>query len=434
MSKTAKIFKFVGLSIAIVIYIVILLACILAITMKVYIDKNGLGIDNIEITYTSKMFESDGTERYPLEIVYYKNEDGTGVEAFEFCINSFSDYQFGALKGQGCQFVNENKIEGGLSNIKKWLRYDYTRQSSLSWVSMSEQELASGADGSQFYFDIDGQAYQFRLEGVSGVSYIQNSGATASKVIDNFVNPITAIKNIAGLFTGQNIFSDDRWVSYDTITHYFSLDDFYYEIANSLTVSNVGEGEYSMSLVEMTKYFNIYKVSENGTVSKTNSNADFKDIYFDVNVKVFSDGLKYSDDSVFGIIAEDSDWTLTDIPQDIKDYSLCSEVITLYANSFDFYDYKDVNAVGITLKDSVSNEIKNKKIYSVNIFLDFTSDYLVAVCDRDLILLDNFMKEIEVNSLIIKFDKRRTIYAYENLSIYNFQNVSNAIVRYLNRG
>ena len=426
--KKKKIFKGIGIVIVVLLYVFLLLISIVAIVADVYITKNSLGIENIDITYTSKMYEEDGTERYPLEVVYYKNEDGRGVEAFEFCINSFSDYNFQALKGQGCQFINEEKMEGGLENIEEWSRYDYTRQSGLAWASMSEQELESGANGSQFYFNIDDQAYQFRLEGISGVSYVTNAGATASKVIDNFVNPITALKNIGSLFTGGNIFSNDKWVSYDTVKHYFTLDDFYYEIANSLTVSNVSSGEYSMSLVEMTRFFNIYKISDNGTVSESNSNADFADLYFDVNVKVMSSGLVRSEDSSFGIVGEDSDWTLVEEAKEFEDFVSYEQSTIIFADSFDFYDYPALNAVAISLKESVKESLTDANYNYTHVLIDFTSDYLSEFSDKNLLLLDDFMINVPFNGLYIKFnDASLKLYTYLNeseLQHISFVNVS----------
>lgn len=391
--------------VGIILYAVIFLITLTVNIVWIYLQRNPLDeIVTAEVNYVSKMTDEDGEERYFLEINYWQNNDERGVEAFEFCMNAYTDYQFGAIKGQGIQFINNTKY-AGLNNVKNWNKYYYSRQESLAWSAMTSEEIQSGADGTKFYVNLSGQPYLCVLDGVKGVDYVINSANTATKFLENVFNPITALANIVS----GKYFAEDTWIAKDEIKNYFTLDDYYFDIATNLTKSNVGAGSYSMSLVEMTKYFNFYKVDANGVVSNEACNADFYSSFFEVKVNVYSSGLRGAADSSYGMVAKDAKWSISGLEHLQNEYAGRDQMVTYYASDFVFYKYNNINAICPVLK--TSNKVDTS--YSAAICIDFSDNYLRNnTSTQNLLILDNLLGDISVSQIELKFYSDSDVYVY----------------------
>lgn len=365
-----------GEMVAITITTVIL--CILAslglvlIAAWAVVSLSDLGPENTAQAYVSTVTTATGEERHFMELEYWENADGKGKEVFEFAFNGYTDFKQQAVLGKGVQYVANDA--GGLASILTggWSQifYDYDEQNSSGWVSLEGEQIGIG-DG--MFISIGDDTYQLRMEGKWYES----------------VETFNLIKSVGSVF--RNLFTDidgfsrrESWYDTKVIEHSYTMQDFYNDLIRSMMQNTTGYGSTVCNLVDLAKYFNLYKLDENNNPVLVTDATD-NSIFFSIKVTKHYEGLRRAAESNFGMLLGDPSFTTVDSDNYYNDYSSTAVLPTLTGSDFDYYELGTGGYIAF-VKQSVVDELKIAGVEEVAVDINCNDSFFIG--DTDLVAIE----------------------------------------------
>lgn len=328
-----------------------------------------LGPENTAQAYVSTVTTADGSERYFMELEYWENADGKGKEVFEFTFNGYTDWQQQAVLGKGVQYV-ANEGASGLPSILSggnWSQvyYDYDERYNTAWASLEGEEVDFG-DG--LYVGIGDETYMLKMEG-------------------KWYEPVETFnltKSIGSVF--RNLFTDwdgfsrrESWYDTKIIEHSYTMQDFYADILNSMVQNTTGYGSMVCNLVDLAKYFNLYKLDESNNPVLVTDATD-NSIFFAVKVTRHFEGFRRAGDSNFGMLLGDRYFTTVDSDNYFNDYSDTEVLPTLTGRDFDYYTIGTGGYIAF-VKQSVVDELTAAGVTEVAVDINANDSYFIGNTD-----------------------------------------------------
>lgn len=401
MTDTKKnIFKGVGVFLATVFVFV----CACAIAFWFYLRQHPeLLPQTAIISYVGSITDNDGEERSFIEIQHFEDESGNGVEMYELILTGYTDFEKSGVISKGVQFVETEGANDGLTNFKK---YYYDRQKDLSWQSVEVLDRDT-----LLWVEIAGEMYAVSLDG-------KKSGTYEEYTVGSVLN------GIGGWFRSWFTKEDVKFTETKTWTTYKDLDDMFIEMCSKLSTSNVKQGSYTMSLVDLANFFKLQRYDEDKKSLVSCDKQTFQSEYFKTKVNVYTDGVKVATQSYFDIIANDNEWVSESINAEKEDYSKVEVYPTLLASDFDWNFYKSYtlassNGINVTLQNVFIPTIKEEVLTSLK--AEKTS--AVKIDFQNLEYFSEEIKGINGEVCLLLFEKD-----FEDIEIYSISKIHNVNV------
>lgn len=347
-------------------------------------------------------------ETFFIDINYYSNRAGNGEEVFELKFNYYTDtripdkqedgsYGTKYMYSTGIQLINGIKTKSiqkdGIGAIFSGKMHEYytitngycydTEMGGNSFGSLNRQTLL---DQDKWIFDIDGQ-----------LCLIQTKGD-----VNSFMN---------------------LWIQHilDINTSYFIM-----SLYNTVKSLEVGENIFELNLSE---YFFVTLQNEDGSFN-TKPTDDVNFLYTNIHVNVSDQGMIRSNQSMFGIVEDDADWSL---------YGTSSDSYWQVRTEYDLYfnDFSVVYEEGcyyLKIKNVCLEYLKPFNYIDITINLDLDNIYIsgvkINVSGFDKTTYDNIeIYKLKLNSTeeqdFIVQDKNIIVEADDTINII-YPEVSNA--------
>lgn len=305
-------------------------------------------------------------EKTVMEVKVMSNEINNGEPMVEFLINSYTDTSRSALIGIGFQLVGDDL-------------YYYNRTNSGSFMQVTDFNQKEDV----FLIDIEDQLIALRLDGTYEVEQIDG----------------WKIVRTIGFLGLNTLFEGDNYVK--TVSHNYTIKDFMEAIRDTVVSNSNGTGEGTLSLVDVSAYFNLYDATTNEQIKNESlGQYGLQRSYFNVEYSYSKAGVNWAKQSLFGSVAGDGDYNNSTIDPN-KDYWQATSRVELTFDNFekrtsalDGKDYLYLTPETIS-KMNLNTAIE---IY-ININLDGTN-----VGGFDYYALSNLknIKEIKITSSVEK--------------------------------
>ena len=321
-------------------------------------------VDQIKLYENGEVVE----EKSVVEVRYYSNDNGTGLEMLEIKFNEYFDPTKEMYYSQGIQFVTNTTTDtlspGWAINLKKtpmpsifgkvnwWGSYDKLENGTIHsyasadnfYSTLNDATLLGGKDSflielgdDTFLMEFPGE--ETKLEGAVKAAEVGNGLVTAYAYNDVYLFAKTIYERIQSLANGTNGYS-----VFD-LSYMF---DFKYEKNGA------------------------YLDETDRDTSKVDSRV--KD-YYVIKVEIFEDGAKQSSDSMFNNIKGSANFTLDG--EYVEDgYFVGRSTLNISEANFDRVIVSD-NKIALKLKPNFIHETKSYKDnieLSINIDLDSLSE------------------------------------------------------------
>lgn len=362
----------------------VMLALLGVIFTLVYVitilQDNGL-YNNSTSTYASSVTDpKTGEELSPLVVRYYENYNNLGKEVVEFKIRSYSDSNKQALYERGYQLVIDEE------NGNELWYYDTVYGMSFPSGHPYDETTQEGQAKEFYYIDIDDELYALRLDGYSTTYKTYTDGWKVARTIG---------------FLGLNLlFEDTNYEKTETIIHYYTMEELLLKMKDIVKGSSYGSGEYTMPLIDLGEFLHIYDVADDGTVAdEALGNGTLINSYFAMDVKYDRRGLSYAGQSMFGSVANDSNYNVTGIDFDVN-YWTSRAVYNISQNDFDKRYSELNNGYYFSLSSDLINELKHYENLDIYITFDLSAFDKITVLGFDYYALNG----INIENIIITSD------------------------------
>lgn len=331
--------KFIDATITLNTLVLFLLAVVGVFSCSVwgYLKANPVaGPDTSVVTYANTITDELGEEHYLMELDYWDNSKGNGIEVAEFSFNAYSGTDCTTVLKKGVQFNNLSNKQGldslvdylSFSHLQEtaWNRTYYDKDGGASWQSVDGIKT-----GVPMYITMDNtngepELFEFILNGTF---------TTYTKQFNFGKSFVNAFRGLAG---NVNYSDQNTWYDYLPETHEYTMNDFLETMFTCLTKNNIKYGTNVLSLVDLAKFFEIKKFNTQTEQWDTFTDGhDTQKSYFSVKVNLHEDGLQRASDSVYGMYATQSDFTLIDTDNYYEDYTSVKVTQILGAKDFDYY-------------------------------------------------------------------------------------------------
>lgn len=375
--------------IGVIVSAVLFFAMIAIIACWVYVRKHPECLPTTaSVSYVNDVVDENGNKMSFIEVEYWKNKNNTGTEVFEFILNGNTDWENQKVLTKGVQFVAKDGANDGLKGFKK---YCYDKQDGVAWKSVSELDrdtvLFNKLGDDYFAIQLDGSQTYYE-EKVTFNSFMKGVGRIL----------VPSMWNKGVKFT-------------ESVKHttYEDLNKMFVTMAQNLSTANVKNGEYKMSLVDLSDYFKLTKYNAQKKQFEDCELQTWNIDYFTCTVRVHEDGLKMASESRFGEVADDNTY-ISDSYQS-ESYGTVLAIPTLSVDDFtwEYYDsfrlqlkrdnyvvreYKDVLVP--TIKESVLTELLSKGVEEVriNFYMPLLDGYVLHPNTKTVIIFSDFITKV----------------------------------------
>lgn len=297
-----------------------------------------------------------------MEVNVLSNEANNGLPMVEFLINSYTDTSKSAVIGIGFQLVGDDL-------------YYYTKTNSGNFQSVTDFDQ----ENSIFLIDINEQLFALKLDGTYEVT-----------VTDGW----KIVRTIGTL--GLNMF----WEGTDfekKETRSYTIKEFMEAIRDTVVSNSNGTGEGTLSLVDVSQYFNLYDATTNEQISNEElGKYGLTRSYFDVEYSYSKAGVNWAEQSLFDSVAGDSDYNTSSVDAN-KDYwqavsrvELTEEDFARRTSALNKMDY-------LYLTSDTIDKMNINTAVEVYISIKLDGDYIAGFDYYALTNLKN-IKSIEITS------------------------------------
>lgn len=227
-------------------------------------------------------------EVFFMEINYYSNENGNGQEVFEIKFNYYTDTRIPEQDEDGT-FDSKYMYSTG-AQFLGGIQYTYKEDTSL-------KELFS--DTAYHYYTLKNGYYYDTEMGGTSFSSLKNQS-----IIDQSSWLYDINGQLCKIWTrGNKKIDKTLWIN-----HYLEIDTSYFILALYNTIQSLDEGENVFAL-NLSEYFFVTLQDSDGTFG-TKPTDDENYLYANIKVNINKNGMINANQSLFGIVEEDADWSL----------------------------------------------------------------------------------------------------------------------------
>lgn len=360
----------------------IICAGLLVWLMYYYLFLNGQ--ITISTAYLDKASYSDETKFF-MEINYYSNEKGNGEEVFEIKLNYYTDTRIPEIEEDG-QYGTKYMYSTGAQFIGG---VEYSWNKGVSFLN-----LFSGKQDHKYTL-LDGYYYDTEMGGTSFTSLKNEKLVDQDKWIYDINGELCLIQPIK--LNHDVVDYWDLWVA-----HVTNRDISYFILQIYNTVKSLDEGENIFAL-NLSEYFFVTLQNENGSFDSEPTD-DVNYLYSNIKVNVNSNGMISSDQSIFGIVEENSNWSL--YGENSENYWQVKVEQNLTANDFNVI-FKD-GAYYLKMKTECEEYLKTFNYLNLIITLDL-DNIQVATVNVDVLGFDESLyNAFDVYKLILNSTTERT--------------------------
>ncbi len=388
------------------------------ITIGVNNIDNQVGLDIQEVLKSEDLTEEEKDElkdRYFLEVNYYSNDKGNGIQLQELRMNYFTSYRLTSAdyRSTGMQYLGDYKglpLDTWDGNSEVKFGNPFGNNDRYYGTSDTAVGIANNyVDKSFNYYD--------STNGINfnGVTNENGSIATELKRTTNF---IVKIDNRAFAVTLDKYFDKDvgdvrnifgiGWKVGDTYNrYYYTYGSLFQSCMQAVKTNSAGYGDYYIT-VDLSSLFSIKEYDYDTKKFKTDDVTDIIKTYSVLKFHYDENGARNSTQSMFGIIDNNSKY---DISEDKIDTSYWQERMTYNLDVTSKLRGEDIFAYRYSeVYDGyfVSLTMDAKKLFAaiprakVNITLDLNAPYLTEK-EINIVGLDyNAFENLELDTLTIR--------------------------------
>lgn len=368
--------KFINFSLIVLAFLGVIFTLVYALTI---LQDSGL-YNNSTSTYASSVTDPiTGEKLSPLAVSYFENYNNLGKEVVEFKIRAYSDSNKQALYERGYQLIIDEENGNDL-----WY-YDTVYGTSFPSGHPYDETTQEGQAKEFYYIDIDDELVALKLDGYSTTYKTKTNGWKI-------------FRTIATLGTNL-IFEDTNYEKTEVETHYYTMEELLLGMKDIVKGSSYGSGEYTMPLIDLGEFLHIYEVN-NGTVAdEPIGSGTLINSYFAVDIKYDRRGLSYAGQSMFGSVANDSNYNVTGIDFDVN-YWTSHSIYNISQNDFEMRYSELNNGYYFSLSSDLINELKNYDNLDIYINFDLSVFDDISILGFDYYALNG----IKVANLTITSD------------------------------
>lgn len=368
--------KFINFSLIVLAFLGVIFTLVYALTI---LQDSGL-YNNSTSTYASSVTDPiTGEKLSPLAVSYFENYNNLGKEVVEFKIRAYSDSNKQALYERGYQLIIDEENGNDL-----WY-YDTVYGTSFPSGHPYDETTQEGQAKEFYYIDIDDELVALKLDGFSTTYKTKTNGWKI-------------FRTIATLGTNL-IFEDTNYKKTEVETHYYTMEELLLGMKDIVKGSSYGSGEYTMPLIDLGEFLHIYEVN-NGTIAdEPIGSGTLINSYFAVDIKYDRRGLSYAGQSMFGSVANDSNYNVTGIDFDVN-YWTSHSIYNISQNDFEMRYSELNNGYYFSLSSDLINELKNYDNLDIYINFDLSVFDDISILGFDYYALNG----IKVANLTITSD------------------------------
>lgn len=352
----------------------------------------------ISTAYLDEATYSD-EEKYFIEINYFNNEKGNGVEAFEIKLNFYTDAHLPEQNEDG-SYDTKTMYSSGFQSIGG-LSYSFNEDTSLDAVFTGHDE--------HYYKIKDGYYYDTEMGATSFGSLRGEKITDRDKFIYDINGELCLVQTQGLTYTHNN-----AWVK-----QYTAHDVSYFLTSIYETVKSLDSGE-QIFVIDLSDYFFVTLQNENGSFDTENHTSDEQFLFTNIKVNISDNGLISSEQSMFGIVMNDADWTLDNTGreeywQTKTTYYLDNEDLTVKYEDGGFY---------ATLKTSVVNYMSPFR--NLNLIVNIDLDNFVVNGQKIELrgLAENAFADLEISEINLTSTTQRDFYVYDASNIDHDGNIN----------
>lgn len=389
---------------------------------------NQVGLDIQEIVKSDELTEEKKDvlkDRYFLEVNYYSNDKGNGIQLQELKMNYFttvnltsadyrstgmqylgnykglpldtwdgnSEVKFVNLAGTNDRYYGTSEESVKLANEyvdKSFNYYDYTNGVNWNGITNENGSIATELKRTtEFIVKIDNRAFAIRLD----------------KYFDKDIGDV------------RNIFGIGWKVGEKYNRFYYTYGSLFQSCMQAVRTNSAGYGDYYIT-VDLSSLFSIKEYDVNTKKFKTDDVTDIIKTYSVLKFHYDENGARNSSQSMFGIIDNNSKY---DMAEDKVDTTYWQERMTYNLDETSKLDGQDIFAYRYSEVYNgyfVSLTMDAKKLFAdmprtkVNITIDLNSAHLVERKINIVGIDYNALDSLELDTLIIKGNEQ-TFYLLE---------------------
>lgn len=364
------------------------------IYLKFFDNKTTTGIynvdDQIPVDLAEKKEDLTETEieyyeaRKLFNVRYYSNSANNGAEVQEMNINYFTDYTLStsACRSTGMQYMGNyvpytTKVDSK-ENANELVKPDFWYYDTTNMISWSGGKVATQLNRNQkLMIKIDDKPYQIQL-------------------------------------TKEWTTTSGWWIFKTTTNHYSDWGDVFADVLKAVRTNSQGYGEWYITL-DLSDYFTIYSFDEETKKFVEDRTTDILKNYATIKFEYFENGLKNSNQSLFGLIegnknygkqTEDYD---TDFWQERVVYELNSSMLNeRYSDTYNgsflslSYDLRETFNKMPRAKVNLIIDLDNSNVvgFDYNAFENFKIDTItIKGTNKQFYLLDKSLYGTQVSTI-----------------------------------
>lgn len=328
--------------------------------------------------YVGGLTLADGTTENIVEVEYFANKDNSGYEAFEIKYTYFMDETKENSYSQGFQYIADagTSINFGYAHDNIFKTFS-SSTGALGWKKKyynCQNSNVPTSNVSTYNYMSNGDEYILSTNPIDEDSYFKIQIGEELYLMQ-FKHKDTPMSN--NTYIGQknvyhNVFTSDEFHNM-----YFVYDAHYFSRLLYESVKSANLGTNQEIVFEFGNLFNYYEyLEEDGQYSEEKTNydktvkleADIKS-YFSIRVKTHENGLTCSDESMFGSVLGNQNFSLNG-DYSSGDYFIGKTIIDCDISAFDFVTVED-NNVALKLSDRfIDYYDKYKSTIALSIVID----------------------------------------------------------------
>ena len=381
-----------GLKTAIILcYIPIFLACFALMLWYVYYLMFLSDDFFISTAYLDEATYSD-EERYFIEINYFNNSKGNGLEAFEVKLSFYTDQEL------------PEQNEDGSYDTKAMYSSGFQSIGGLSYTTSEDAQIADVFDGKaeNIYRIQDGYYYDTEMGGTSFSSLRGEKITDRDKFIYDINGELCLVQTQGEVYTHNRL-----WV------RYYTMHDVSYFLTSIYeTVKSLDDGEHIFA-IDLSDYFFVTLQNENGSFDTENHTSDEQFLFTNIKVNISNNGLIASEQSMFGIVMNDADWTLDNTGRE----EYWQTETTYYLENEDFTVRYEDGGFYATLKTSVVNYMAPFR--NLNLVVNIDLDNFVVNGQKIELrgLAEDAFSDLEISEINLTSAEQRDFYVYDTSNI-----------------
>lgn len=334
-----------------------------------------------------------GEDVNPIEVNYYQNKNGNGIEVIELRFNVYSDAYGQSIYSRGFQ-MTYNTLIGDIKHPDTFTQYN----------TYDSDSFVTGHDykwGDKMFVEIEDKMYAMALDGTYTTNHVKTDGWKIARTVG---------------FMGLNLLVEGTQFRETIVeTHQYTFEELLMKLKNIVRSNSQGTGDSTISLIDLGDFLHLYEVVDGQISAEPIGSGSLINSYFTMDCHYDVRGMTTAKQSLFGSVRGNSQFNITGIIED-QDYWKDSTVITLDNNHFTTRVFEDKVYASINLDTVFSlayysdleirinldaTEIDGIDYYGLS-GIDIAEMNISSNTQKDFYLLNNSLQDtgLEVSDII----------------------------------